>query len=70
MLREHNIKKWLGKKRLKFKADHAKARLQWALAHKGWTVEDFQRVIYSDGCSVEQVAAGRQRWVFRTPQEK
>ena len=70
MLREHNIKKWLAKKRPKLTADHAKARLQWALAHKDWTVEDFWRVIYSDECSVEKEPAGHQRWVFRTPQEK
>ena len=43
MFREHNTKKWLTKKRPKLAADHAKARHQWALAHKDWTVEDFQR---------------------------
>ena len=57
-------------KRLKLTEDHAKARLQWAPAHKDWTVEDFQRVIHTNECSVEQVPAGHQRWVFRTPQEK
>ena len=70
MLREHNIKKWLAKKRPKLTADHTKARLQWALAHKDWTAEDFQGVIYSDECNVEQEPAGHQRWVFRTPQKK
>src|SRR5258705_7255913 len=34
LLRQHNIKKWLAKKRPKLTADHAKARLQSALAHK------------------------------------
>ena len=70
MLCEHNIKKWLAKKRQKLTADHAKARLQWALAHEDRTVGDFRRAIYSDECSVEQVPSGYQRWVFRTPQEK
>jgi len=70
MLREPSIKKWLAKKRPKLMADHAKARLQLALAHKDWTVEDFRRVIYSDECSVEKEPAGHQRWAFRTSQEK
>ena len=42
ILREHNIREWLAKKLPKFTADHAKARLQWALAHKDWTAEDFR----------------------------
>jgi len=34
------------------------------LSHtRDWTVEDFQRVTYSDECSVEQQPAGQQRWV-------
>jgi hypothetical protein len=40
--RQHNIKKRLAKKRLKLKPEHAKALLEWALAHKDWTAEDFQ----------------------------
>jgi hypothetical protein len=70
LLRQHNIKKWLAKKRPKLKPEHAKARLEWALAHKDWTAEDFQRVVYSDECSVEKEPAGQQIWVFRTPSEK
>ena len=46
------------------------ALFQWALAHKDWTVEDFQRAIYSDECTVEQEPAGHQRWLVRTPREK
>jgi transposase len=70
LLRQHNIRKWLAKERPKLTEEHAKARLEWALAHKDWTAEDFQRVIYSDECSVEVGPTGHQRWVFRTPQEK
>lgn len=70
MLYERNIKKWLAEKRPKLTADQAKARFQCALARKDWTVEDFQRVLCSDECNVEQEPAGHQRWVFRTPQEK
>jgi len=41
-------------------------RVKWAIARKDWTAEDFQGVIYSDECSVEQQPAGQQRWVFST----
>ena len=50
--------------------EHAKARLQQAVACKDWTAEDFQWVIYSEECSVEQQPAGQQRWVFSTPGEE
>ena len=30
------------KEATKVLADHAKARLRWALAHKDWTAEDFR----------------------------
>ena len=70
LLQQHNIKKWLAKKRPRLKVEHTKARLQWAIASKDWTAEDFQRVIYSDECSVEQKPAGQQRWVFSTPGEE
>jgi len=53
LLQQHNIKKWLAKKQPRLKVEHVKARLQWAIALKDWTEEDFQRVIYSDECSVE-----------------
>ena len=46
---------------------HAKARLEWADARKYWAVEDFQRVIKSDECSVEQPPTGQQRWIFCMP---
>ena len=60
-------KRWLVKKRPELKAERAKARLQWALAHKEWSAGDFQRVFYSDECIVKQEPAGQQRWVFSTP---
>ena len=70
LLKEHNIRKWIAKTRPKLEEKHAKARLAWALAHKDWTVEDFEGVIWSDECSVEKYATATNMWVFRTPAEK
>jgi len=40
------------------------------MAYRDWTVEDFERVIWSDECSVEKYTDPRQHWVFRKPSEK
>jgi len=50
--------------RPRLKVEHLKARMQWALTCKDWTAEDFQQVIYSDECSLEQQPVGQQRWAF------
>jgi transposase len=70
VLRDANIKKWLAKSRPKLKAVHIAKRLRWATAHRDWTAEDFERVIWSDECSVEKSRDPRQQWVFREPGEQ
>jgi len=49
---------WLAKKGPRLKVEHLKAQLQWAIARKDWTVENFQRMISSNECRVEQQPAG------------
>jgi len=44
--------------------------LAWARAHRDWTAEDFERVIWSDECSVEKSKDHRQQSVFREPGEQ
>ena len=70
VLREANIKKWIAKSRPQLKPEHVTKRLNWALAHRDWTSEDFEGVIWSDECSVEKSKDPRQQWVFREPGEK
>lgn len=65
-----DIKKWRAKKRALLKEDHVAQRLSWAKEHKDWTKEDWERVIFSDECSVEKSKDPRGVWVFRTPSEK
>jgi len=45
-------------------------RLKWATFHKDWTVEEFEKVIWRDECSVEKSKDSKQQWVFREPGEK
>jgi transposase len=66
MLKRHNIKKWLAAKRPKLTDIHAEKRLQWALEHRDWSIDQWKAIIWSDECTVERGAGKRQEWVFRT----
>jgi len=70
VLREANMQKWIAKSRPQIKPQHVTKRLNWALAHRDWTCEDFEGVIWSDECSVEKSKDPREQWVFREPGEK
>ena len=60
VLRKANIKKWLAMSRPRLKRDLVAKRLRWAIAQRNWTVEDFEKVIWSDECSVEKSKDPRQ----------
>ena len=62
--------KGLAKRRPKLTPEQAAKRLKWAKECENWTAEDFERVIWSDECSVEESDDAHQVWVFRTPFEK
>lgn len=65
-----NIKKWLALERLKLTPERAKKRLAWAKEHQHWTADDFQKILWSDECSIEKSATSTQTWVWRLPFEK
>ena len=70
ILKENGISNWLAKKRSFLTADAVKKRLQWALEHADWTLEEWTTIIWSDECSVERGTGARRSWVFRTPGQK
>ena len=45
-------------------------RLQWALRHKDWTIEDWKKAIWSDETSVSISVNPRRQWVIRPPGER
>jgi hypothetical protein len=47
-LQKHNIRKYLGKNRLKLTQEHARNHLAWALEYKDWDAEQFEGAIWSD----------------------
>lgn len=50
------------------KDEHAKKRLEWALSHRDWSIEQWRQIIWSDECSVELGKGKRQKWCFRLKQ--
>jgi hypothetical protein len=69
-LREVNIRKWLARDRPPLTEEHAATRLAWAREHVDWTPEQWNKVVWSDECTIEKTCGQAQKWKFRTPQEK
>ena len=49
VLRKHSFKAVVKKKKPFLSVRHRQQRLAFALKHREWTVEDWKRVIWSDG---------------------
>ena len=49
---------------------HRQARLEWALAHRNWTIRKWRRVLFSDESTFTQFQQGRQEKVWREPGEE
>ena len=56
-------------KRPYLKKQHRKARLDWAIAHQDWTVEDWKRVIYSDETKINSFGSDGRTKVWKMPGE-
>lgn len=69
-LRKMHIKKWRAAKRIALAPELARERLEWALAHRDWTLEDWKRAVWSDEYMVEKSKDPRVVWIFRSPHEK
>jgi Transposase/DDE superfamily endonuclease len=48
-------------------AHHRKERLDFALAHQHWTVEDWKQVIWSDETKVNHMGSDGKHWVWKRP---
>ena len=46
-------------------AKHCKARLDYAHAHKDWTVEDWKRVVWSDKTKINCLGSDGCKWVWK-----
>ena len=51
-------------------AKHRKARLDFAYAHKDWTLEDWKRVVWSDETKINRLGSDGCKWAWKKPGEK
>ena len=44
---------------------HRKERMDFAVAHKDWTVEDWKRVVWSDETKINRLGSDGKKWVWK-----
>jgi transposase len=69
-LKDEGIRKWRAANCAQLNDRLAAARLEWALEHANWTVEDWSKICWSDECSVKKGMNPNAVWVFRRRGEK
>jgi hypothetical protein len=48
---------------------HRKERLDWAVAHQHWTIEDWKKVVWSDETKINRLGSDGRKWVWKKPGE-
>lgn len=69
-LKKFNMKRCLETQKIVLDEDKAAVRLKWCRAHVKWTVSDWQKVVWSDECSVSRYSDAGRLWVTRTSHER
>lgn len=64
-LKAQGLKAVVKKKRPLLSKVHWRARLDWAIAHQHWTLEDWKRVVWSDETKVNRLGSDGQQWVWK-----
>lgn len=64
-LKEIGIQKRIARTKPHLSLQHMEARLLWAREHEHWTVEDWEKVVWSDESSIQVGFDPRQTLVFR-----
>ena len=70
LLRSMDKKKWIQKKRPYITLAHAQKRLEWAIRHQAYTLNDWMRVSWSDECTVERGVGIKPIWTFTRPRDQ
>ncbi len=50
-------------------AAHKRARLDWAIAHQDWTLEDWKQVVWSDETKINRLGSDGKHYVWKQPGE-
>jgi hypothetical protein len=64
-LKEAGMKAVVKKKRPKLTKRHRRERMDFALAHKEWTVKDWMRIVWSDGTKINCLGSDGRKWVWK-----
>lgn len=68
-LKKAGLKAVVKRKRPFLSKRHRRARLDWAIAHQDWTVEDWKRVVYSDETKINRLGSDGKSYVYKFPGE-
>ena len=64
-LKEMGMKAVVKKKWPKLSPKHRREQLDFALAHKEWTVEDWKKVVWSDETKINRLGSDGRKWVWK-----
>src|SRR5215469_7770260 len=65
VLKKNSFKTVTKKKKPLLTARHRKLRLDFALKHQNWTVEDWKRVFWSDETKINRFGSDGKKWVWK-----
>jgi transposase len=69
-LKKDGMKAVVKKKRPLLTKKHKRERLDFALAHKDWTLEDWKKVVWSDETKVNRLGSDGRKWVWKKAGEE
>ena len=64
-LKEMGMKAVVKKKRPLLSKRHMKERLDFAIAHQDWTVDDWRHVVWSDETKINHLGSDGRKWVWK-----
>jgi hypothetical protein len=64
-MKKLGMKAVVKKKRPLLSARHRKERLDFAIAHKDWTMEDWKRVVWSDETKINHLGSDGRKWMWK-----
>jgi transposase len=66
-LKEAWLKAVVKKKKPRLLPRHIRQRLEFALRHQHWTIDDWKRVIWSDETKINRLGSDGREWAWRRP---
>ena len=68
-LKMNGLKSMVKRKKPRLTTKHIRSQLEFAMRYQHWTVEDWNRVIFSDKTKINCLGSDRRQWVWKRPGE-